>query len=546
MISRKAPFKGIKLARKDFHVLGTPAQVAEWCADWPHQPRASFVFDLDGTLVTPSGKPIERNLTLFRRLKKQGHHVAVWTERPAEAGAQTIDLLQKLGVECPQMVMESVAVASWLQILIRSVRGWGFGGDRACPAAHTNYNAGFGNLVMCAAYMAIPLKIALVASRPTCTLFRNITQFSKAELSRVRALGYCFALFLLCCGLVHGLDAHVDFMGCEVQSLLCRIRGPARVVSAAVSIGTSAAFCLAFPQLVAWANDIEIHRKGFLKVASESQDLEADEKLRSDGCQPKVQRESTTPSLGMTRRSFDCESLKQEVTDVCRGASNVTSNGATLQELPEKIASASGQKLRTKQVLALLAAIYNLHRKRREWSRQPEATWGAFHDCIKEIISGRPPQNMLAHDWFSVASWYASRSSEQIFLVTLAAIDFYQCPQPEQVTSLAKYMYRFIWQSAICDIGFGALQKCSERFKVANGQTSKVDYFTTCGVDPLLGDLDKQIGFYGSKKVQEASIGILARCWAAWLRRYVAGSFDRLVACFSFAFQATAYPASPA
>ena len=111
----------------------------------------------------------------------------------------------------------------------------------------------------------------------------------------------------------------------------------------------------------------------------------------------------------------------------------MTSNGATLQELPEKIASASGQKLRTglvaalwcstvqvlvrmaiqpacfanhggrtyqtdlepnvgwmacvdslaesslkrrtrtKQVLALLAAIYNLHRKRREWSRQPEA-----------------------------------------------------------------------------------------------------------------------------------------------------------------------------
>ncbi|CAK8991389.1 unnamed protein product [Durusdinium trenchii] len=99
MIARGAPFRGIKLDREDFHVLGTPTQVAEWCAKWPNQPKMRFVFDLYGTLVTENGKAIERNLRLCRSLKKQGHHVAVWTERPAEEGAATLDLLQSLGVE---------------------------------------------------------------------------------------------------------------------------------------------------------------------------------------------------------------------------------------------------------------------------------------------------------------------------------------------------------------------------------------------------------------------------------------------------------------
>eukprot|EP00913_Durusdinium_trenchii_P011818 g11100.t1 len=84
MIARGAPFRGIKLDREDFHVLGTPTQVAEWCAKWPNQPKMRFVFDLYGTLAARG---------------QQGHHVAVWTERPAEEGAATLDLLQSLGVE---------------------------------------------------------------------------------------------------------------------------------------------------------------------------------------------------------------------------------------------------------------------------------------------------------------------------------------------------------------------------------------------------------------------------------------------------------------
>lgn len=100
MISKGAPFRGLKLERQDFHVLGTPTQeVAEWCAKWPNQPKMRFVFDLHGTLITENGTSIERNLRLCRALKKQGHHVAIWTERSAEEGASVLELLQKLGVE---------------------------------------------------------------------------------------------------------------------------------------------------------------------------------------------------------------------------------------------------------------------------------------------------------------------------------------------------------------------------------------------------------------------------------------------------------------
>lgn len=80
MIARGAPFRGMKLRREDFHVLGTPSQVAEWCGSWRTQPKRRFLFDLQGALVTQNGQAIERNVRLCRALKKQGHHVAIWTD----------------------------------------------------------------------------------------------------------------------------------------------------------------------------------------------------------------------------------------------------------------------------------------------------------------------------------------------------------------------------------------------------------------------------------------------------------------------------------
>ncbi|CAE7742034.1 klhl36 [Symbiodinium microadriaticum] len=81
--------------------------VAEWCSSWPNQPKMRFLFDLQGTLLTApqeegnlrSCRAIERNVKLLRRLKAQGHHILIWTESPAESGAELLDALRRLGVE---------------------------------------------------------------------------------------------------------------------------------------------------------------------------------------------------------------------------------------------------------------------------------------------------------------------------------------------------------------------------------------------------------------------------------------------------------------
>ena len=46
-------FRAILLEKSDMQVLGTPAQVADFCRTWPSQPALRFVFDLDNTLCSP-------------------------------------------------------------------------------------------------------------------------------------------------------------------------------------------------------------------------------------------------------------------------------------------------------------------------------------------------------------------------------------------------------------------------------------------------------------------------------------------------------------
>jgi capsule biosynthesis phosphatase len=73
---------------KDFHVLGTPQQIIEFAKSFPTETKR-FVFDLDNTLVTfptiagdySSVKPIPKTINYLRNLKKQGHHIIVYTAR---------------------------------------------------------------------------------------------------------------------------------------------------------------------------------------------------------------------------------------------------------------------------------------------------------------------------------------------------------------------------------------------------------------------------------------------------------------------------------
>jgi len=97
MIRDGHKFVGLKIdVAKDVHVLGTPAQVKQFCTSIPKRISEKglirsyrFVFDLDNTLVThpivpgdyTSCKPIKRNIEYAQLLKKQGHYIIIATAR---------------------------------------------------------------------------------------------------------------------------------------------------------------------------------------------------------------------------------------------------------------------------------------------------------------------------------------------------------------------------------------------------------------------------------------------------------------------------------
>lgn len=86
MLKDKIYFSSVEVM--DFHVLGTPQQIIEFAKKYPTD-KKRFVFDLDNTLVTfptivgdyTSVKPIEKTINYLRNLKKQGHHIIIYTAR---------------------------------------------------------------------------------------------------------------------------------------------------------------------------------------------------------------------------------------------------------------------------------------------------------------------------------------------------------------------------------------------------------------------------------------------------------------------------------
>lgn len=116
---------------EDFVDLGTPGHVREFlcrlrkgevklqCAR-----RMRFVFDLDGTLVTPptqhgdyaSVEPIEQNIALVRSLKAAGHYIIIWTARESErhrgnvgaivaaVGKVTLECLDKFNIPYDELL----------------------------------------------------------------------------------------------------------------------------------------------------------------------------------------------------------------------------------------------------------------------------------------------------------------------------------------------------------------------------------------------------------------------------------------------------------
>jgi capsule biosynthesis phosphatase len=86
MIKDGIEFSSLKIDK--YHVLGTPQQVVEFAKSFSIE-KKRFVFDLDNTLVTfpkiagdySSVEPIDKTINYLRNLKKQGHHITVYTAR---------------------------------------------------------------------------------------------------------------------------------------------------------------------------------------------------------------------------------------------------------------------------------------------------------------------------------------------------------------------------------------------------------------------------------------------------------------------------------
>eukprot|EP00959_Pyramimonas_sp_CCMP1952_P117777 2462238-Pyramimonas_sp.AAC.1 len=90
MLTDGHEFRAIEVdAVKDFHVLGTPPQVEEFCATWPRQLARRWCFDLDNTLVThptvagdySTCKPIPHMIQQLKDLYDAGHYIIIHTAR---------------------------------------------------------------------------------------------------------------------------------------------------------------------------------------------------------------------------------------------------------------------------------------------------------------------------------------------------------------------------------------------------------------------------------------------------------------------------------
>ena len=116
-------FEALVLDKEAMHVLGTPAQLKDFCRSWPKPTAYRVCFDLDNTLFGPpqrSGdystcRPIPRAVRMCRHLKTMGHHIILHTARRmrthganvgavvADVGAVTIQSLQDAGIDYDEL-----------------------------------------------------------------------------------------------------------------------------------------------------------------------------------------------------------------------------------------------------------------------------------------------------------------------------------------------------------------------------------------------------------------------------------------------------------
>eukprot|EP01065_Artemidia_motanka_P010293 TRINITY_DN15435_c0_g1_i1.p1 TRINITY_DN15435_c0_g1~~TRINITY_DN15435_c0_g1_i1.p1 ORF type:complete len:429 (+),score=148.09 TRINITY_DN15435_c0_g1_i1:67-1353(+) len=99
---RLADFRAIVIPAESFHVVGTPAQVADYARTHQSQQRR-VAFALEGVLVSADSQPIHRNIRAVRELKAQGGFVIVHTVR--RESREVTALLRDLRIPCDELVL---------------------------------------------------------------------------------------------------------------------------------------------------------------------------------------------------------------------------------------------------------------------------------------------------------------------------------------------------------------------------------------------------------------------------------------------------------
>jgi len=132
MIELGRPFRAIEIRRDQFHVLGTPAQVEEFCRrrrdhgkeeDRPpqqQQGRRRVCFQLEGTLVAAAAagggggggdgdhRPIAENVAACRELYGQGHDIVISSSRPKDEREATEKMLADLDIPYHELVSDEI------------------------------------------------------------------------------------------------------------------------------------------------------------------------------------------------------------------------------------------------------------------------------------------------------------------------------------------------------------------------------------------------------------------------------------------------------
>lgn len=135
-------FEALVLDRDCMHVLGTPAQLVDFCRAWPSPEAYRVCFDLDSTLFTAprvkgdyaTCEPIPRAVAMLKHLKAMGHYIILHTARRmrthsgnvgaivADVGAVTMESLRKAGVEYDELAFGK----PWAQFYVDDKAVWAY------------------------------------------------------------------------------------------------------------------------------------------------------------------------------------------------------------------------------------------------------------------------------------------------------------------------------------------------------------------------------------------------------------------------------------